>query len=104
MINEIDMSGKEEAAQKYSYQIWNIKKKKVLIRYTNKIPHRYRLRPGKYLMNLVLTNELQAFLTCEMCSGTFMDHRIDPVIGFDVIWYVSPFSANLVSRCPGERE
>jgi hypothetical protein len=42
-------------------------------------------------------------LTCEICSGTFIDHTIDPEIGFDVIWYVSPFSANLVSKWPGER-
>jgi hypothetical protein len=31
-------------------------------------------------------DELQIFLTCEICSGTFIDHKIDPEIGFDVIW------------------
>lgn len=54
-------------------------------------------------MNMVLKDEPQAFVTCEICSGTSIDHKIDPVIGFDVIWYLSPFSANLVSRCPEAR-
>jgi len=51
-----------------------------------------------------MLNNTEGVFTCEICSGTFIDHKMDPEIGFDVIWYVSPFSANLVSKCPEARE
>lgn len=39
-----------------------------------------------------------AFVTAEICSGTFIVHKIDLSIGLDLIRNVMPFSANLVSR------
>lgn len=63
------------------------------------------IKSEKYIVCRCLqhTNAPQAFLTCVICSGTFIDHKIDLSIGFEVIRYVSPFSANIVSKCPEEK-
>lgn len=42
-------------------------------------------------------------ITCEICSGTVMVQTIDLSIGFDVIRYVTPLSANFVSRIPNPK-
>lgn len=44
--------------------------------------------------------EFQELFTCEISSGTVIVHTMDLSIGVDVIRYVIPFSANLLSRCP----
>ena len=47
-----------------------------------------------------LQNFIQPIITCEIGSGTVMVHTIDFSIGFDVMRYVRPLSANLESKCP----
>lgn len=45
-------------------------------------------------------NIYKQLITCKICSGTLILQIIDFSIGFDVMRYVRPFSANLVSKCP----
>lgn len=69
-----------------------------------KIPASFAImKPTRVRDDMITLRLIRQLITCERCSGTVMVQTIDLSIGFDVIRYVNPFSANLVSKFPTKK-